>query len=303
MELNERLDKKLTSEQKVKFHRDDSKLKLLKNFIILPIIIAILGIYLESIFIVTVSIICIIAILVIRTYSTTRKNEVYENVVIPYVLEEKFTNIEIIKKDSEVEEEYNKSRLCFDYDKFESSNYFRLLEEKYFIQVSKIITNKISIEETDGVIDKSLEQNFSGIFAYVKLPRKFDNEFSVIKNEKDIKEIYNVDKNNTQIIKMGNIEFDSKYDVYSMDQVSVRRILSPGVMARVLEIDRKMNNIINFSVYKNILYITIEYENFLDFKAKTKDKKYVDEQVANDNLEILELLNYFVRYFINLTET
>ena len=84
-----------------------------------------------------------------------------------------------------------------------------------------------------------------------------------------------------------------------MDQVSVRRILSPGVMARVLEINRKMNHIINFSVYKNVLYISVEYDKFLDFEAK--GKKYVDEQVASENLEILELLNYFVRYFVNMT--
>lgn len=300
MELNEVIDKKLTPEQKNKYQRDNSKFKLFKHIIILPIIVAILGIYLESIFIVTLSIICIIAFLVLIIYSTNKKNSVYENVIMPYVLEEKFDNIEHIKKDESIEEEFNKSGLCSDYDKFESSNYFRMLEDKYFIQVAKVVTSKMDVEENDGVVDKNLEQNFSGIFAYIKLPNKFENEFSVLKNEKSMQEIYNVDKNNTELIKMGNVEFDLKYDVYSMDQVSVRRILSPGVMARVLEINRKMNHIINFSVYKNVLYISVEYDKFLDFEAK--GKKYIDEQIANENLEILELLNYFVRYFVNMTE-
>ena len=60
MELNDMLERKLTPEQKVKFERDNGRFKLLKNIIILPIIVGIVGIYFESILIVTICILCII---------------------------------------------------------------------------------------------------------------------------------------------------------------------------------------------------------------------------------------------------
>ena len=64
MELNQKLEKELTAEQKVKFQRDNGKFKLLNNIVLLPIITSFIGIYLESITIVSISIICIIVFLI-----------------------------------------------------------------------------------------------------------------------------------------------------------------------------------------------------------------------------------------------
>ena len=298
MELNKVIDKKLTQEQKLEFERDDGKFKLLKNIIILPIVTAILGIYLESILIVTISVLFIIAFLVISVYySSTRKNRVYENVIIPYILEEKFDNVEYVEPDVSVRDEFVKSQIAPDCDKIEFSNCFRLIEDKYFVEICKVVTNKLDVEENDGVVDKKLEQNFSGVFARVKLPNKFDVNFRATKNIKSYGNI-NVDKSSTEQVKMNNLEFDMNYDVFSMEPVSLKRVLSPGVLARISEINRKIDNVISFSVYDNILYVTLEYDKFLDFKGT--DKTYVNEEIATHNLEVLEYINYFIRYFVNM---
>lgn len=299
MELNKVIERKLTKEQKVQFERDDGKFKLLKNIFILPIVTAIIGIYLESIIIVTISILFIIAALVISVYSTTRKNRVYEDVIIPYVLEERFDNVEYVKSDVSLKEEFIASQLAPECDKIECSNCFRLIEDKYFIEICKVVTNKLDVEENDGVVDKNLEQNFSGVFARVKLPIRFDVDFKAIKNIKEYGSL-NVDKSNTEQVKMNNLEFDRSYDVFSMEAVSLKRELSPGVLARILEINRKLDNVISFSVYNNVLYMTLEYDKFLDFKGK--GKTYIDEELANENLDVLEHINYFIRYFINMIE-
>ncbi len=97
---------------------------------------------------------------------------------------------------------------------------------------------------------------------------------------------------------MNNLEFDMNYDVFSMEPVSLKRVLSPGVLARISEINRKLDNVISFSVYDNILYVTLEYDKFLEFKGS--NKIYVDEEIATENLEILEYINYFIRYFVNM---
>ncbi len=301
MELNEILKDKLTSEEKIKFQRDNGRFKLLKNIIILPIIIGIIGIYLESILIVTVCILFIIALLLSNKFSINKKGAIYENVIIPYVLKEKFPNLEYNNKNKSLLEAVEKSKIFPDHDKIFCSNYFKALYGKYDIEVCKIITKKMDIEENDGVIDKSLEDNFGGVFAVVNIPSKFDNEFRVVKNVKGREEVSSINRNDTQLVRMNNIEFDMLYDVYSMNQVSIKRILSPGVMARILEINRKLNSILSFSVYNNVLYVTIEYNDFMEFEGK--GNLYVNEELAQENLNVLENLDYFVRYFINITDS
>ena len=301
MELNDMLERKLTPEQKVKFERDNGRFKLLKNIIILPIIVGIVGIYLESILIVTICILCIILLLTLNIFSINKKGKTYENVIVPYVLKEKFQNIEYNNNNKILLEKIGDSKIFLDYDKIFCSNYFKILSGKYDIEVCKIITKKMNIEENDGVVDKSLDENFCGIFAIVNIPTKFDNEFRVVKNIKEKEQINNVNKAETQLVRMNNIEFDRIYDVYSMNQVSIKRVLSPGVMARVLEINKKIGNIISFSIYNNVLYVAIEYNDYMEFKGK--GKLYVDEDLARQNLDMLESLEYFVRYIINITDS
>ena len=67
------LESKLTSEEKIKFERDNGRFKLLKNIIILPIIVGIIGIYFESILIVTLCILCINLLLILNIFSINKK--------------------------------------------------------------------------------------------------------------------------------------------------------------------------------------------------------------------------------------
>ena len=295
------LENKLTSEEKIKFERDNGKFKLLKNIIILPIIIAIVGIYFESILIVTICILCIILLLILDKFSINKKGKTYDEVIIPYVLKEKFHNIEYNNNNKTLLEKIEKSKIFFDYNKIFCSNYFKVLYGKYDIELCKIITKKINIEENDGVVDKSLDENFCGIFASINIPTKFDNEFRVVKNIKEKEQINSISKSDTQLVRMNNTEFDKIYDVYSMNQVSIKRILSPGVMARILEINKKIGNIISFSIYDNVLYVSVEYNDYMEFKGK--GKLYVDEKLAQQNLDVLDSLDYFIRYFINITDS
>lgn len=292
MELNQKLEKTLTSEQKIKFQRDNGKFKLLNNMVLIPIITTLLGIYLESITIVSISIACIIIFLIFKICSFSKKNVIYEDVIIPEVLKEKFDNIECIKETTIVTEEFEKSRIITNYDKIKVDKLYKINKEKYTINLAKINVQKLNIEENDGVIDKDLEDKFLGAFAYVKLPAKYITDFKVISKNSETTE--------ENKVKIPYTEFDAYYDVYSLNPVEVRNTLSPGVMARILEFNTKIDNIINFSIYEDMLYVTINYKEFLEFKGK--GKKYVNEMEAIKNLDMLEILDTFIRYFVNIYE-
>ena len=292
MELNRKVEKTLTREQKVKFQRDNGKSKLLNNIVILPVITVLLGIYLESIIIVSISIVCIIAFLICKIFSFSRKNIIFEEVIIPTVLKEKFENVSYIDDSISVDEDFKKSKIIPTYDKIDVNKSYVIRKEKYIINLSTIIVNKLNIEESDGVVDKELEEKFNGIFISVKLPVKSTTNFIVL--DKNLK----IDDSSK--VKITNYEFDKVYNVYSYKQVEVRGILSAGIMARILEFNSKANNIISFSICEDMLYIAVQDSDFLKFNGK--GRLYVDEEKAKRDLELLEILDMFVTYFINMFE-
>lgn len=292
MELNRKIDRLLTKEQKTKFQIDNGKFKILNNIVVLPVITALLGIYLESIIIVSISILGIIAFLVCKIFSFKKKNVVYEETIIPAVLNEKFQDIQIVKDDNLIEEEFKRSNIIPDFKNIDVEKSFAINKEKYSLNLSKIIVKKLNIEENDGVVDKDIEEKFNGVFIYVKLPVKTSTSFRVIDKKLEI--------DSDSKVKITNYDFDSVYDVFSTEQAEVRGILSAGIMARILEFNAKIGGVINFSINEDMLYVAVDYKKFLEFKGN--GKKYVDEPEALRNLEMLEILDLFVTYFFNIYE-
>lgn len=292
MELNRKIDRLLTKEQKTKFQIDNGKFKILNNIVLLPVITALLGIYLESIIIVSISILGIIAFLVCKIFSFKKKNVVYEETIIPAVLKEKFQDIQIVKDDNLIEEEFKRSNIIPDFKNIDVEKSFAINKEKYSLNLSKIIVKKLNIEENDGVVDKDIEEKFNGVFIYVKLPVKTSTSFRVIDKKLEI--------DSDSKVKITNYEFDSVYDVFSTEQAEVRGILSAGIIARILEFNAKIGGVINFSINEDMLYVAVDYKKFLEFKGN--GKKYIDEPEALRNLEMLEILDLFVTYFFNIYE-
>lgn len=292
MELNRKIDRLLTKDQKTKFQIDNGKFKILNNIVLLPVITALLGIYLESIIIVSISILGIIAFLVCKIFSFKKKNVVYEETIIPAVLKEKFQDIQIVKDDNLIEEEFKRSNIIPDFKNIEVEKSFAINKEKYSLNLSKIIVKKLNIEENDGVVDKDIEEKFNGVFIYVKLPVKTSTSYRVIDKKLEI--------DSDSKVKITNYDFDSVYDVFSTEQAEVRGILSAGIMARILEFNAKIGGVINFSINEDMLYVAVDYKKFLEFKGN--GKKYIDEPEALRNLEMLEILDLFVTYFFNIYE-
>lgn len=292
MELNRKIDRLLTKEQKKKFQIDNGKFKILNNIVLLPVITALLGIYLESIIIVSISILGIIAFLVCKIFSFKKKNVVYEETIIPAVLKEKFQDIQIVKDDNLIEEEFKRSNIIPDFKNIDVEKSFAINKEKYSLNLSKIIVKKLNIEENDGVVDKDIEEKFNGVFIYVKLPVKTSTSYRVIDKKLEI--------DSDSKVKITNYDFDSVYDVFSTEQAEVRGILSAGIMARILEFNAKIGGVINFSINEDMLYVAVDYKKFLEFKGN--GKKYIDEPEALRNLEMLEILDLFVTYFFNIYE-
>ena len=134
MELNQKVEKILTREQKIKFQKDNGKFKILNNIVLLPIITSSIGIYLDSILIVSISIACIIVFLILKICSFSRKNIIYEDVIIPAILNEKFDKIEIIIGNNIVQEEFKKSGTIEKFDKLTVDKLYKINKDKLFFK-------------------------------------------------------------------------------------------------------------------------------------------------------------------------
>ncbi len=60
-----------------------------------------------------------------------------------------------------------------------------------------------------------------------------------------------------QRVKLENPEFEKKFDVYSTDQIEARYLLTPGMMEKLLELDRKFPGKITLSFYNSNVIIAI----------------------------------------------
>ena len=292
MELNQKIEKMLTPEQKANFQKDNGKFKLMNSIVLLPIVTSILGIYLENFVIVGVSIALIIVFLVLKTYSFKHKNLVYEKEIIPIVLNEKFEDVLCMDKKEEVVEQFEKSQIVNEYDKVEVDRTIVIRQPNSVANISRVNIYQESIEEDDGVVNKELEEKVSGMFAYVRLPIKSLFDYKVIRK--------GLNTSFEDIIKIPNMDFDITYDVYAKSAVEVRNVLSPAVMARILDFDIEINKIFSFAIIEDMLFITLDYNKFLEFKGK--GKQYVDEHTAIENLRVLEVLDLLITYIVNMYE-
>ena len=71
-------------------------------------------------------------------------------------------------------------------------------------------------------------------------------------------------------------------------------------MARILDFDIDLNKIFSFAICEDMLYITLDYNKFLEFKGK--GKQFVNEFTADENLKVLEVLDMFITYIVNMYE-
>ncbi|MCV2487401.1 DUF3137 domain-containing protein [Flavobacterium sp. SH_e] len=60
---------------------------------------------------------------------------------------------------------------------------------------------------------------------------------------------------NTEVVQLENIDFDNKFVTYSRNQIEARYILTPAMMERILDLNRKSDDTISISFIHSKMYI------------------------------------------------
>lgn len=135
-----------------------------------------------------------------------------------------------------------------------------------------------------------------------KLPKKlFHGYFFVFNNNKYSESklyvkpsvLYDFGSLDTSIdqIKSDSSEFDKRFTIYSNDPIKARYILTPALMARILDFENKYKNKISFLFDKDKLYIAFkEYKNLLEPALR----KRISINTINMQLDIFKLIGLIV---------
>ena len=105
-----------------------------------------------------------------------------------------------------------------------------------------------------------------------------------------LKDYGNLDFNEKKILTDTN-EFDNRFTTFSDDPIKARYILTPALMARMIDFEKNYQNMISFLFYKDKLYIAFKgKKNFLEpslFKRITVD-------TINRQMDIFKLIGKIV---------
>jgi len=88
---------------------------------------------------------------------------VYEKEIIPIVLNEKFEDVICMEKKEEVINNFENSKIIDDYDKIEVDRTVVIRQQSYVANISKIDVYQENIQETDGMVEKELEEKIKNI--------------------------------------------------------------------------------------------------------------------------------------------
>lgn len=184
-------------------------------------------------------------------------------------------------------------------DKFINSNLYDSFNCSYYSQDS--ITAKVNNKDV-GMYELEVETGsgkhrrtvFSGLFLHIVLDKTLQSDMKIVCNtSKDfgiIKTLFaNEDKVNLE-----NIDFENKYDVYCLDQIYARKIITLNFMEKLLYATEKLNRIIQISFKKNNIYIAInglQLINDSNLFSKKIDMVNIAREIDNI-LTIVDTIDY-----------
>lgn len=93
--------------------------------------------------------------------------------------------------------------------------------------------------------------------------------------------------NRDELIKLDNPEFEKEFVVYSNDQIESRYILTPSLMERILEFQKKSTHDIYLSFIQDHIHIAIDYKK--DLFEPTIFRTLINKQLAQEYVSSLHL--------------
>ncbi|WP_343614155.1 DUF3137 domain-containing protein [Flavobacterium sp.] len=97
---------------------------------------------------------------------------------------------------------------------------------------------------------------------------------------------------NTEIVQLENTDFDNKFVTYSKNQIEARYILTPAMMERILDLNRKSDETISISFINSKMYIAFPLSN--NYFEPPIHSSLLAPDLLTDDLSIVQFMHDIV---------
>lgn len=98
---------------------------------------------------------------------------------------------------------------------------------------------------------------------------------------------------NTEVVQLENIDFDNKFVTYSRNQIEARYILTPAMMERILDLNKKCDETISISFIHSKIYIAFPLSHNY-FEAPIHSSLLVPD-LLTDDISIVQFMQDIVQ--------
>ncbi|MBL7731200.1 MAG: DUF3137 domain-containing protein [Chitinophagaceae bacterium] len=162
------------------------------------------------------------------------------------------------------ENDYKRSGLILDkHDDYEGDDYVEGKRERTFFCFSELKTTRT---EGSGKSRRTVTL-FNGLFFIADFNKNISGRtyvWSEANPQLDFfKRIFSSVADGLEKVKLESTEFESRFIVYSTDQVQARYILTPSFMERMLRLEQKLGTGISFSFLQSEIYVAVPVKDKL----------------------------------------
>lgn len=175
---------------------------------------------------------------------------------------------------------FNRSKIFSHPDKINGNDFVKGNINDIELQFSNLHAQK-RVQDAKGV--EKWTTLFKGLFIVAQLNKHFTAKTIILPNTAQSTFVDTIGN----LVKMDNPEFEKEFVVYSSDQIEARDILSPKLMAKLLELKRLSNCPTYFSFVGDHIHISVYYNK--DLFEPTVFNSLLEYKAAIDYVDTMHM--------------
>ncbi|MDH6357951.1 DUF3137 domain-containing protein [Parabacteroides sp. PF5-9] len=275
--------------QRQKLRKEAFK-KIIIGLIIIIVIVAMVSQYESSEFVFGIGF--FVAVILISTVNMSRSGpllEQYKKQIVAQIVKNVVKNGRYHPASGITENVFNQSQLFVHPDRYHSEDLISGVMDKTRFRFSEVHAEE---KHTGSKGQTRWVTLFKGFMFIADFHKDFKGETVVLRNS-----FLRLKQNR---VKLENGEFEKRFDVFSDDQVEARYLLTPSMMERIVELDKRFDEGVIFSFCRSNIMIAIHnetnhFEAGLWTKINDREVIYRDYMMITSLIAIIDELNLNTR--------
>lgn len=193
--------------------------------------------------------ILLLVVAIIYHYKSLHVKEYYKKDIISRFVGSLMEKGEYLPEGGISEDTFKASDLFISPDRYHSEDLIRGVVDKTSFCFAEVDAEQKIVTSNGKTTTTTWVTIFKGIIFIADFNKDFAGKTLVSRNS-----FFKLSRGR---VKLENVEFERRFDVFSSDQVEARYILSPSMMERIIALDKKLDDEIVISFHNSRMFIAI----------------------------------------------